>query len=176
MQNIEIKAEFRDFDFARQCVRELGGELYRILQQVDVYFHVPFGRLKLRYQQKDEAHLIYYQRENAFAPRASFYEIYPARQPQQLEKMLSAALGVEARVEKRREVHLIDNVRVHLDTVSGLGTFIEFEAVVAPGFDPAGEREKLERFLLSFKIAPAQRLDKSYLDLMLQTGNEEKNI
>jgi len=33
-------------------------------------------------------------------------------------------------VSKRREIYLWHNVRIHLDAVTGLGSFVEFEAVL----------------------------------------------
>ena len=47
-----------------------------------------------------------------------------------LREMLSASLGNSWSSIKKREIFLYHNVRIHLDEVSGLGTFLEFEAVV----------------------------------------------
>ena len=41
----------------------------------------------------------------------------------------SISWGVETVVDKVRDIYLIGNVRVHVDSVHGLGEFIEFEAV-----------------------------------------------
>ena len=42
-------------------------------------------------------------------------------------------LGAQGCVRKRREVWLYRNARIHLDTVEGLGQFIEIEVVVKEG-------------------------------------------
>ena len=46
---------------------------------------------------------------------------------------LAAALGIRTVVRKQRTVYLHKNVRIHLDAVDGLGTFLEFEAVMPDG-------------------------------------------
>ena len=47
--------------------------------------------------------------------------------------LLETTLGVRACVRKRREVWLYRNARIHLDTVEGLGTFVEIQVVVTTG-------------------------------------------
>ncbi len=166
MENIEIKARYDDFARARSVVARLGGRLVQKVKQRDVYFHVPRGRMKWRTGETPGGELIFYERPDATRPRSSRYQIYLSSAPEQLEPMLRAALGVRVVVEKTREVYLIDNVRVHLDVVQGLGTFVEFEAVMSPERDAEAEREKLENWMQEFGIAPAQLVAQSYADLL----------
>lgn len=44
-----------------------------------------------------------------------------------LKNVLSRALGVCGVVEKKRKLYMIDNTRVHIDSVQGLGDFMELE-------------------------------------------------
>jgi predicted adenylyl cyclase CyaB len=46
-------------------------------------------------------------------------------------------LGLRTCVRKRREVWLYRNARIHLDTVDGLGRFVEIEVVVSEGMPQA---------------------------------------
>ena len=57
--------------------------------------------------------------------------------------LLSELLGVHRVVRKRREIALYENVRIHLDEVEGLGTFVELEAVWDGG--AAGEAEQVAK-------------------------------
>lgn len=175
MKNIEIKARYNDFAHARRCVAQLGGAFSERLEQTDVYFRVPNGRLKLRHIRGRPANLIFYRREDRPEARESSYEIYRTEQPQELEQVLAAAFGVVARVVKRRELLLIDNVRVHLDTVEQLGTFIEFEAVLQAGREAAAEKARLDRYLPLFGVEPDAVLAHSYLDLLLAAKNTQKS-
>ena len=55
------------------------------------------------------------------------------------KRLLGRMLGPRACVRKRREVWLYENARIHLDTVEGLGRFIEIEVVVT-GRNASGPR------------------------------------
>ncbi|MFQ5629498.1 MAG: class IV adenylate cyclase [bacterium] len=167
MRNIEIKARYTDFAFARKCVRQEGGNHHSTMQQSDVYFRVVNGRLKLRYLEKDIGYLVYYERDDNPEPRASEYYIYDTKRPAELQHLLSAAHGILAKVNKRREVYLIDNVRVHLDEVEGLGQFIEFEAVMDSKSHTDAEIAKIETLIVRFRIDRKNLLSQSYLDMVL---------
>jgi predicted adenylyl cyclase CyaB len=72
-------------------------------------------------------------------------------------------LGASACVRKRREVWLYRNARIHLDTVDGLGRFIEIEVIVAEGMAQAHSLMKALRGTLG--IDPANVIARSYGDL-----------
>ena len=61
--------------------------------------------------------------------------------------------GVRVVVEKRREIFLVQNVRIHLDDVVSLGSFLEFEAVLSPGMNDAGGRAQLDELAAEFALA-----------------------
>ncbi len=166
MQNIEIKAVYRDLERARAVVRHEGGRFVEKMQQRDVYFRVNRGRLKLRSFATGEAHLIAYFRPDSREARASDYEITPVADAPVLERMLADVLGVLVVVEKERELHRIGPVRVHLDEVAQLGTFIEFEYVLPEGGDARQARREVERLITAFGIAEEDVLAQSYSDLL----------
>ena len=167
MRNIEIKAQYADFVHARECVEKLKGKYLETIQQRDVYFQVASGRMKLRYIEGKMAYLVAYKRDNQQEVRESEYYIYETESPEKLEQALLAVHHILATVEKVREVHLIDNVRVHLDQVEGIGQFIEFEAVLVAGKQADGEKEKLENYIAMFEIERENLIDCSYLDMVL---------
>jgi predicted adenylyl cyclase CyaB len=70
---------------------------------------------------------------------------------------------VHREVRKRREIFLVDNVRVHLDEVEGLGTFLELEAVFdgSNAAEPA-ERAKVARLLAELGVREADLVPTSY--------------
>lgn len=45
--------------------------------------------------------------------------------------MLSQALGVDGTVKKTRHLFLVDQTRIHIDQVDGLGDFMELEVCSA---------------------------------------------
>ncbi len=176
MKNIEIKARCADLDTARRIALELGASLHADVLQVDTYFAVAHGRLKLRQSTPHPipgsatrapwASLIYYQRPDQRQPKTSDYEIVPVEDGESLRQILAHALGVRARVSKRREVFLLGNTRIHLDEVEGLGTFIEFEVVLdGNSSEEAGVKRTVE-LMEAFSIREADLVSGSYVDLV----------
>ena len=60
--------------------------------------------------------------------------------PDGLREALDAALGTLVVVEKRRRLLLWEGVRIHLDEVEGLGSFLELEATDADPTDAIATR------------------------------------
>jgi adenylate cyclase class 2 len=168
-RNLEIKSVCADLAAAREAAQQLAGPRAAILDQIDTYFQVPTGRLKLREINHTSAELIYYDRPDDFAARVSRYQIAPVVDPESLKALLVAALGVRAVVRKRRELFLYENVRIHLDAVENLGNFIELEAVlghVGRVESPA----QLDHLARTLGIRPEQRLAGSYGELIVRSN------
>ena len=60
-------------------------------------------------------------------------------------------------VRKRREVLLLENVRIHLDEVDRLGTFLELEAVVDAAHDDAACRRQVAALLDALGLSGPNR-------------------
>jgi len=166
MQNIEIKARLKDPEAARQIAEALATNRLGVQAQVDTYFPCSHGRLKLRQIDGLSAELVWCARPDRQGPKASDYRLVPVSNPETLKAALVAALGVQCIVEKRREIFLYQNVRIHLDEVAGLGSFLEFEAVLGPGVDETAGRAQLEELIRRFAIGQADLLPGSYGDMV----------
>lgn len=179
MPNIEIKAKCHNLEFALQKAKQLSTEYVGLLHQLDTYYKTQTGRLKLREINGLEAQLIPYHKDYSTGPMKSNYDVLPSTNPQNLKSILKTILGEVAIVDKNREVYLIDNVRVHLDKVKGLGEFIEFEAVYEEKTIEDKEREvsKVNELMKVFEIQEEDLLDRSYIDYFLddQTKKIEEN-
>ena len=68
--------------------------------------------------------------------RESRYRIAPVRTRAALREALDAALGTLVVVDKGRRLLLWEGVRIHLDRVEGLGSFLELEGVAPRGLRP----------------------------------------
>lgn len=169
MRNIEIKARLRDVAAARQTAQRLCTSRLGTQHQVDTYFHCAHGRLKLREIDGAAAQLVWYDRPDQGEPKGSDYTLAPVVEPRLLGGALTAACGVRAVVDKRREIFLVDNVRIHLDEVVGLGTFLEFEAVLSESVDEAAGHAQVKRLMAAFGITPADLLTGSYGEMLGQT-------
>jgi predicted adenylyl cyclase CyaB len=166
-RNLELKARLRDLATARQVAGRLSGGVPQVLEQVDTYFSCRQGRLKLREESGGTAHLVAYARPDESAARLSDYRLVPVNDPAGLKAALIATVGLWGEVRKRRELSLVENVRIHLDQVEGLGEFLEFEAV----FQTLGDKERAASQLAAlsgqFGIEPADLIAGSYSDLLL---------
>ena len=166
MRNIELKARLADLDAAREIAESLATERLGVQHQIDTYFDCRNGRLKLRQIDNLRSELVWYARADQQGPKPSDYQVVPVSNPETLKIALAAALGVRVVVDKRREIYLVDNVRIHLDEVAGLGTFMEFEAVLGPGADDAAGYTQLARLQDEFGITAADLLPGSYSDML----------
>jgi adenylate cyclase class 2 len=164
-RNIELKARCVDLERARRAAESLGATFSGILDQCDTYFAAPHGRLKLRETAGLPAELIWYERPNDVESRASDYRLVRVDDARGLRDALTAALGGREVVRKRRELWLWENVRIHLDAVEGLGTFVEFEAVMTDGDDDAAGHAKLAKLRAALGIGEGDLIASSYADL-----------
>lgn len=172
-RNIELKARCRDLAAAEGVCRAIGAEARGRLGQTDTYFHVPHGRLKLRENDGDafdlRCSLIWYDRPTQTAARPSDYTLVPVAEPVALKAALTAALGVRVVVRKTRRLWMWHDVRIHLDDVEGLGSFIEFEAVLAPDDPDALGLQRLAELTGAFSIHPEDQIAESYGELLSRT-------
>ena len=166
MRNIELKARLANLDVARRVAAVLATKQLRAQHQIDTYFHCHYGRLKLRQIDGLRAELVWYARADQRGPKSSEYQVVPLANPETLKATLSAALGVRAAVEKRREIFLYHSARIHLDDVVGLGRFIEFEAVLGPDVDEAAGLALVDSLTRHFAVAPGDLLANSYGEMV----------
>jgi predicted adenylyl cyclase CyaB len=168
MPNIEIKARCQNLKKARSTAEKIQTEYLGVLRQIDTYFVTKAGRLKLREINNQSAQLIPYVKGYKAGPMKSDYALLNVDNPIILKDLLNQLLGIEFVVDKTREVFIFENVRIHLDEVAGLGTFIEFEAVCA---NDSQEEQKIQQnkilsLMNTFDIGTGDLLDLSYVDYL----------
>jgi predicted adenylyl cyclase CyaB len=166
--NIEIKARTTDQENIREILKSSGADFKGIDHQIDTYFKVASGRLKLR-EGNIEKHLIYYERENTGGPKKSSVMLYKNNPDSNLKEILIASLGVLTVVDKQREIYFIGNVKFHLDNVMGLGTFVEIEATDTDG--SIGNEKLLEQcnyYRNLLNILKDDLVENSYSDLKMR--------
>jgi predicted adenylyl cyclase CyaB len=168
-RNIELKARCCDLAKARDAAVALGAETVGVLEQTDTYFNPATGRLKLRETIGRLAELIWYDRSDHVDARRSDYQIVPVNDADALKAALTAALGVRVIVKKRRELLMWHNVRIHLDAVQELGTFIEFEAVLSDASEELESRQRLKTLIQALGVTDADRVATSYSSLAVIT-------
>lgn len=128
--NIEIKAPLADRAGVQSRLRDMCADEQWTRRQLDTFFSVPRGWLKLR-EEDGRVELIAYTRSTDNAgPRASDYQVLPVHDAAAMSELLARVAPVDAVVEKQRTMWLWRHTRIHLDRVAGLGDFLELETVV----------------------------------------------
>lgn len=166
--NIEVKARTTHADRIRNWLLTHSADFKGTDHQTDTYFNVAAGRLKLR-EGNIERNLIWYQRANEAGPKASYFALHPVTDSESLKAILAAVNGIKVVVKKIREIYFIANVKFHLDTVEGLGSFVEIEASNKE-LDISQERllEQCSYYQDRFGILAEDLIAKSYSDLLLE--------
>lgn len=168
MKNIEYKAELRNLETARGIARAIGAREVALLDQTDEYFPVDEGRLKRRTERNpakgtERCEWIWYARGDRTQARPSLWTRLDDRQIE--VRWPNLGRRVERFIKKRRELWDFDGVRIHLDSVAGLGTFLELEGVVDVSGDPARVRETVEALIGHFRPVLGEAVRGSYADM-----------
>jgi len=168
IRNFEFKARVGELSQYENKLRSLSPEFIGTDNQTDTYFNVGEGRLKLR-EGNIENSLISYKREDIAGSKLSQVILYKHVPDEALGKILDQHLGVRSIVKKSRRIYFIGNVKFHFDTVEGLGSFVEVEAIDSNGKFTTGElREQCNKYLDFFGIDKAAIESKSYSDMLLE--------
>ncbi|MDO8558382.1 MAG: class IV adenylate cyclase [bacterium] len=166
--NVEIKARCSDSERIRQILISKNADFHGKDHQIDMYFNVQRGRLKLR-EGDIENYLIYYERKDKEGPKESHVTLFPTTPRTSLKEILEKSLGVLVVVDKKREIYFIENVKFHIDEVAELGAFVEIEAIDKDG---SIEKEKLQEqcqlYMQLFGISDTDLVSVSYSDLLLK--------
>lgn len=165
--NIEFKASAKNIEaleekLIRHNPRYIGED-----RQIDTYFNVLEGRLKLREGNIENA-LIYYNREDIAGAKQSDVLLYKHLPDATLKEILERLHGIKVVVSKRRKIYFIENVKFHFDVVEELGTFVEVEAIDKDGnISPEILQQQCAEYAALFDIQPQDYISVSYSDLLL---------
>jgi homotetrameric cytidine deaminase len=168
-RNVELKARDRDPEATLAAASAHGAADQGVLRQKDTYFAAREGRLKLR-EEDDGATLIAYARADQATARTSAYHLVAVPDPAALAAALDASLGTVVVVEKFRRLLRWEGVRIHLDAVEGLGTWVELEAVAAAGSDLGDEHRKVAELRAVLEIDDADVVAGGYAAMLLEAG------
>ena len=163
--NFEFKARMKDERRVREALKRLSARFIGTDHQIDTYFPVPAGRLKVREGRLENA-LIFYRRSNLRRARQSAVEMTLLPRRNSVRAILARTLGTLAVVDKRREIYFLKNVKIHLDRVRQLGKFLEVEAISHTG-NVQKIRSQARQFQQLFGITAKDIVAESYSDLIL---------
>ena len=166
--NIEFKARIADIGLLEKKLLEKDPEFIGEDHQVDTYFNVSVGRLKLREGNIENA-LIWYDRQNTSGAKQSDVLLYQHLPDKSLKEILIKLHGIKVVVDKKRKIYFIENVKFHFDKVTKLGHFVEVEAIDKNGDIGIQKlREQCAFYASLFNIRDSDYVAVSYSDMMLE--------
>ncbi|MFT7526429.1 MAG: adenylate cyclase class IV [Arenicella sp.] len=172
-QNVEIKARANDFELQLLLAEKISVSPPETLVQLDTFFKVEHGRLKLREFPDSPAQLIFYQRSDVPGPKLSDYQITESQNPEGLKRILSEAYTIIATVAKTRRLMINGRTRIHIDQVKGLGNFIELEVALSEGESIAEGESEAKKLMDRLQIREQDLIAQAYVDLILEHCGEQ---
>lgn len=165
-KNIEIKARIGNEVQLMSVLNSIVKQKPEILVQKDIFYKIRNARLKLRSINGGENELIFYRRPDDKSPKESSYYRIKVIFPSIANLVLRTILGTRGIVKKHRNVFYLENIRIHLDRVEGIGSFIEFEYLVDKFHTEVMGRERLKNLLSTFEINSTDLCAISYIDFL----------
>lgn len=133
-------------------------------KQTDIYYKTVRDRLKLRIINETEGSLILYNRAEKKNKRISKYTISKTKDFRELDFILRKQFRVLVTVIKKREIYIRKNIRVHIDTVKGLGKFIEIEIIYD---DISKAKDIMNNLVTELNLDENKFIKVSYSDLLI---------
>ena len=175
IRNFEFKAKVNNLEKYESKLLTLNPLFKGTDNQIDTYFNVAKGRLKLR-EGNIENSLIQYDRENTADSKLSNIILYQHEPNKALKHILALQLGIKVTVTKQRKIYFIDHIKFHFDTIAELGVFIEVEAIDTKNeFTTEQLKTQCDTYFNFFELDKSQLIDKSYSDLISNLSNATVN-
>ncbi|XP_047542254.1 uncharacterized protein LOC125074841 [Vanessa atalanta] len=171
MRNVEIKAKVNDFDEICKIAEGLSGAPPTIIHQNDTFYKVNTGRLKLRVYADESATLVRYDRDDEQGPKLSNYDLLEfsmneSAKIKTLDDIMKKCLGVRGKVVKERRLYMVDQTRIHIDKVDGLGNFMELEVVLHPEQTLEDGQAIAKDLQMKLGVKDNDLIDCAYVDLL----------
>jgi len=167
-KNYEIKTFVKSIENIRAAARKLvKNKAYKHYKefQKDIYYKTGKDRLKLRIINNETGNLIFYDRKERYNKRVSNYIISETKNFSELDEILKKLFNIFVVVDKEREIFIYDNIRIHLDKVKKLGSFLEIEII----YDSLKEAKKIMSELIEyFNLEEKDFIKESYSDILIR--------
>jgi adenylate cyclase class IV len=184
--------EFRSLTLVAQCPdpEQFEADVFKLTESLghfnveeSTYFNVLRGELKLRvtYQKQNQSYgeLIAYKRiptsvEGVYLAEGSTTAVQDV---DNLKNTLRVALSELGTLNSKRRVFATDKITIHLDEIQELGTFIQLDIALTPGFEPTQEELTLMSELqCSLHIRPSHLIPNSYLELYRKKKSSDSGV
>ncbi|MDQ3019918.1 MAG: class IV adenylate cyclase [Bacteroidota bacterium] len=164
-KNYEIKCRVENYREIKDLIVRFKKFSYSTEKQTDIYYKVNAGRLKLRIINNRSGSLIFYNRDEQSNKRISKYIISDTNCFSELDAILGKQFKVLVKVNKRREIYVYKNIRIHLDSIKELGKFLEVEIIYN---NLASAKLQMKEVISKLKLSKAGFIKNSYSDLLIK--------
>jgi adenylate cyclase, class 2 len=165
--NIEVKSSIGNSELICSLLFDKNARFEGEDKQIDTYFNIDSGRLKVR-QGNIENYLIHYFRPELKDIKRSVVRLQELPFDNEgLLQMLTLIHGVSVIVKKSRKIFFIENVKFHVDYVEELGQFIEIEACDQEGkFSESYLRNQCDFYIKYLGLEKENFINLSYSDMI----------
>jgi adenylate cyclase class 2 len=188
-REVEIKARVNDLEGLARKVERIGGKFVREVTQEDLYFRRPSRDLKkrdevLRLRREGENYTLTFKgrRVGKDAKVRDELEVKVSDYNKMIELLQSLEFEKSFIIKKRRKEFIFDNVIIALDSVKGLGKFVEIEGILAEKSGEAMlsrmESLKTKIFNLADRLGifREQLTTESYLELLTSKSSSSRPL
>ncbi|KIH60597.1 putative adenylyl cyclase CyaB [Ancylostoma duodenale] len=170
-RNVEIKAKVRDRQEIVRLAKELTGEEPTILKQHDIFYKSPQGRLKMRTVEEKgvvRTELIWYNRPDVAGPKLCEYNKFdvPSDILSALQETLRCSMGIKGEVKKTRTLFIFERTRIHIDSVEGLGDFMELEVCLREDESTSDGQRVADEIRQKLGVLTEDLLEGAYMDML----------
>lgn len=178
MIEVEVKLAVEDLAALENKIKQMGMKLVGEKEQLDIYFNAPdrdFAKTDeaLRLRIEDGKYFLTYKGAKFDGKTKSRREIEIEIKAKSIVKprnlLLRLGYREVAAVNKIRRIYKFHGLKIYLDRVDQLGSFIEVEAAAAEKNFKAKRSQVLE-LLKKLGLNPSNSIRQSYLELILAKG------
>ena len=170
--SIEIKTSIDNPEKIEAILKAKGAKYVGEDHQIDTYFLVDSGRLKLRQGKIENSLILYHRPESKDLKKSSVQLQKLPSDNEALKEILTKTIGVRTVVDKKRKIFFIENVKFHIDEVKGLGAFMEIEALDTEGiFSEKKLQEQCDFYIDFLKLDRSKFINQSYSEMVGDNQN-----
>lgn len=163
--NLEIKVPIEKPQKLKSIVEKAGGKLIYSCRQIDVYYKIKNGRMKVR-DSSGERSVIFYNRVEDGSERWSRFEALKVDSAKLWIKFFDNFLDRLVVVDKHRTLYYLKNTRIHFDKIKNLGNYIELETKIVRTKEQA--RKEFNEICELLALDLNNQILESYSDLLLK--------
>jgi len=178
---IELKAKISSREEIAKRVITMGGRFLREVTQEDLYFRHPCRDLRdrdeaLRLRKEEGRCILTFKGRRLGSGVKMREEVEVVVDDGGAAATILKRLGFEEAfmISKNRRIHALEGAEISLDSVDGLGEFVEIELILKDGVAIEGMKEKLHDLAERLQIPKERLTTESYLELLALKSSSSK--